>query len=102
MALTQVERNNKLKNKRYKFIFSYFKDNPCVDCGESDPLVLDFDHIDGKNDNISNMIRDSKPLHRILKEMDLCVVRCSNCHRKRTCLSKMSVKAKAYIDFYSI
>lgn len=67
-----------------KKIVEYLKSNHCVDCGESDPVVLEFDHTDPtkKIDNISNMVRRSWEL--IKKEIDKCDVVCANCHRRRT------------------
>lgn len=70
------------KHKRY--VWDYFLQHPCVDCGESDPVVLDFDHIDPKTKykEIGKMIGSS--LQRIKEEIVKCEVRCSNCHRRRT------------------
>lgn len=59
--------------------------HPCVDCGERDPLLLDFDHLDPttKRGNVSQMLsREAAPA--IEREIGKCVVRCGNCHRLRT------------------
>lgn len=58
----------------------------CVDCGESDPIVLEFDHVDREDKalNVSAMIRSGYGLDRIKKEVEKCLVRCCNCHRRRT------------------
>lgn len=79
--------NSKLKRqeKVIRFVYDYLKINPCIDCSESDPIVLEFDHRDGvdKVDNISNMI-NSCSLQKIQDEIKKCDVRCANCHRRRT------------------
>jgi hypothetical protein len=63
----------------------WLSDKSCVDCGESDPVVLDCDHVSGtKKFGISDMIKDSRSWESILEELSKCEVRCSNCHRKRT------------------
>ena len=65
----------------------YLSTHPCIDCNESDPIVLDFDHRDSKTKkfNISRAVGGS---HRgwdlIKREIDKCDVRCANCHRRRT------------------
>jgi hypothetical protein len=54
----------------------------CVDCGESNHVVLDFDHVKGdKLKNVSGMVHQSYSIKTIQKEIDKCEIRCSNCHR---------------------
>ncbi len=56
----------------------------CKDCGESNPIVLDFDHIRDKKYNVSRMIHDGFSWKAISKEIQKCEVVCANCHRIRT------------------
>lgn len=64
----------------------YLNEHPCVDCGEHDIEVLDFDHVDEKKKSymISKMIKTGFSWNKILKEIKKCQVRCANCHRKRS------------------
>lgn len=61
----------------------YLLDHPCVDCGNPDPLALEFDHVEEKRDSISSMLKNKAAWEAIQKEMAKCEVRCSNCHRRR-------------------
>jgi len=64
-------------------LLTYLQDHPCVDCGETDPVVLVFDHVRGvKEFNISTKSATSS-WKRILREIEKCEVRCSNCHLRR-------------------
>lgn len=60
------------------------KDKPCADCGiVYDPVCMDWDHIvEGKSLNLSKM--NSYSMDRVLAEIALCELVCSNCHRLRT------------------
>jgi len=60
--------------------------NPCVDCGEGDPLVLEFDHKDGESKEcaISEMIRRQRACTAVEAEIAKCEIRCASCHRRRT------------------
>jgi hypothetical protein len=78
-------RKSSRKNSVYrnrKFVDDYLKIHPCIDCGNSDVRVLEFDHVRGqKETNISNIIRNGWTLERLISEIEKCEVRCCNCHR---------------------
>jgi len=58
--------------------------HPCVDCGECDPIVLQFDHTRGKKFNIGDAGRKGLSLPVVLREISKCEVRCANCHQRKT------------------
>ncbi len=66
-------------------LFEYLSVHPCVDCGETEPTLLDFDHRDPatKRSGVAKLA-GSKPWHQVLAEIEKCDVRCANCHRRRT------------------
>lgn len=65
-------------------LVSYLKLHPCVDCGETDILVLQFDHIEEKKFSISRMLGDCFKWEKVLEEIAKCQVRCANCHVRKT------------------
>jgi hypothetical protein len=36
----------KIRLERTRYLIDFFATHPCVDCGETDPVVLEFDHLD--------------------------------------------------------
>lgn len=68
-----------------QYIYDYVFTHGCVDCGENSPECCDFDHVTGeKSGNISQMVHRGLCKETILKEIEKCVIRCANCHRKKT------------------
>jgi L-lysine 2,3-aminomutase len=61
----------------------YLLEHPCVDCGNDDPVVLEFDHLRDKTYDISRLM-SGWPWSTILAEIEKCEVVCANCHRRRT------------------
>lgn len=67
-----------------EWLFAYLQEHPCVDCGEADPIVLEFDHRGDKAFEVGAAIRAGYSLARVQAEVAKCDVRCANCHRRKT------------------
>ena len=76
----------KRRTESRKQILEYFLTHPCVDCGEKDLMVLEFDHLPKfeKKHAIANMLYHGSSWETILKEITKCEVVCANDHRRRT------------------
>lgn len=68
--------------KNQAFMLQYLLDHPCVDCGEDDIVVLQFDHQGNKVADVSRMRYCS--LTKLKEEILKCEVVCANCHARRT------------------
>jgi hypothetical protein len=84
--ITQARRRkDAVRAENYRQLIRYLREHPCVDCGEDDVLVLEFDHVSGKAYNIARGLS-----HRwwadVLTEIAKCEVVCANCHRRRTAM----------------
>jgi hypothetical protein len=67
-----------------EYVYAYLLKNPCVDCGENNPLVLTFDHVRGdKRFGISEMVGRGWCMETIKAEIGKCDVVCFNCHMRR-------------------
>ena len=73
-----------MRKKVRIWLNEYLKTNPCVDCGEPDPIVLEFDHQRDKNFAIGDAVRKNITLNKVIAEVAKCEVRCANCHRRKT------------------
>ena len=68
-----------------RLVRAYFSAFPCMDCGEGDPDLLEFDHTKGKKTaNVSDLVMQAYSWERIFAEIAQCVTVCVSCHRKRT------------------
>lgn len=80
-----ASRNRRIKAELRVEIGAYLRSHPCVDCGEADPIVLQFDHVRGtKVLEISNMVKQRMSWKRIQEEIAKCDVRCAHCHIRKT------------------
>lgn len=79
-------RKKKMVQKNQEYVWDWLSNHPCVDCGETDIVVLEFDHQKNKESTISRAVVTGWSTLRIQKEIDKCEVRCSNCHKKKTAL----------------
>jgi hypothetical protein len=91
-------RNHKLMKENMCFLYKYLCKNPCVDCGVSNPVVLQFDHVKGKKRfSVCEMLRRRYSINAIIIEVNKCVVRCANCHAKKTAKER-----KYYAYFHNL
>ena len=84
---------NKVRLRNRQFIFDYLIGKSCIDCGEKDPIVLEFDHFEDKKDNLSEIIQNCS-IEKIEAEIKKCEIRCANCHRRKTAIQLGYYKTK--------
>lgn len=80
----RVDRVNARRAEVRALLIGYLREHPCVDCGESDVVVLEFDHLHDKIADVTTFANGGRTWARVLTEIDKCEVRCANCHRRKT------------------
>ena len=82
--LYKSQKRHRLKVR--KKLLDFLSTKKCIDCGENDPIVLDFDHIDQKNKfkTVAQMLSGHYSWESVSKEINKCEIRCANCHRRKT------------------
>ena len=81
----------RLRHERTLALIEYFRTHPCVQCGEPDPVVLEFDHVRDKGFDIGQNLLDYR-WEAIVEEIEKCEVVCANCHRRRTAQRRGAVR----------
>ena len=71
------------RHRNRRLIWEYLQYHSCVTCGETDPVVLGFDHLRDKAHDIGWLVPASCAT-KILAEIAKCRVLCANCHRRHT------------------
>jgi len=83
-----------LTDNNFQKLWEYFTKNPCVDCGEDNPIVLSLDHIrPGKSASISDLC-GRVDWSKVENELTLCESRCHNCHAIKTAASRDHYKTE--------
>jgi hypothetical protein len=88
----QIERVNSVNKKQIEkareYVYEYLVKNPCVDCGEKNPIVLEFDHRETleKAFSICSALSSHSyvSMELLVSEIEKCDIRCANCHRIKT------------------
>ena len=81
--LKAKRRNEQIRITVRRYLWEFLSNHKCIDCGEKDPIVLEFDHIRDKLFAVSSIGRNRSML-QIKREIEKCEVRCANCHRRKT------------------
>jgi hypothetical protein len=95
---TQQQRVKKNRNRLSDVILEIKEIKKCLICGEDNPMVLEFDHIEpgDKKETISQMARVGVKPETIRQEIYKCRVLCSNCHQVKTHIENNSYTFKRY------
>lgn len=80
-----LKRKSNLVMENQNKMLDFLSKCKCADCGETNPIILEFDHINPQNK--AHTIAKMLPTHlweSILVEIEKCEVVCANCHKIRT------------------
>lgn len=91
---TYARTRAKTSDRNQRYIFQYLLEHPCVDCGETDILVLQFDHVTGSKTNDVSQMKWNCALEALQDEIAKTVVRCANCHQRVTEQRKPGYKTR--------
>lgn len=87
-------RKKRVRAETQAAVLAYLAEHPCVDCGEDDVIVLEFDHLRDKTANVSALIAGASGVKRVFEEIAKCEVVCANCHRRRTMRSQNGYRSR--------
>ncbi len=104
-----TDRNRETLAKRLDLIDALCKmlGGACNVCGEDDPVVLDFHHLNpAEKEGAVKKLARTAALKTVIAEMKKCVLLCSNCHRKlhggKLCLLPDTKQAPDVLDGVSL
>ena len=81
---SRQDRKRRVVDQNRQNLVRYLLEHPCVDCGEIDVVVLQFDHQSDKVTEVSALVTSGVSWRRILAEIVKCDVVCANDHARRT------------------
>jgi hypothetical protein len=71
------------RKRNLRYLWSILESAECIDCGERDPVVLEFDHVGDKRKTVCDLARDGCSIQTLQAEIAKCEMRCVNRHRRR-------------------
>ena len=71
-------RPKEYRNVIREYLWNHLLVRPCAECGEKDPVVLEFHHVREKDMAIAEMVTRISNMERL--EDELGKILCSNCH----------------------
>ncbi len=84
-SYNKYDYQQKYRSRGKKLMKEYLEAHPCTDCGESNPWVLEFDHVRGeKKNDVGKLVCMGRAVATIEAEIAKCEVVCANCHKIRT------------------
>ncbi len=75
-------KNREREREVRELVKEYRRTHPCVCCGESDSICLDFHHLDPNQKDFQISTIGGRSWTLVKEEIDKCVVVCKNCHAK--------------------
>jgi Zn finger protein HypA/HybF involved in hydrogenase expression len=82
-------------DRNLRWLLKTLRDRGCIDCGTTELVLLDFDHLGAKRGNVTALARDGYSRAVLEAEVARCGVRCANCHRKRTVETQRHFRCRA-------
>ena len=82
LELPEIHRAQALRRQKKNGDWLLSKKTPCIICGESEPMCIDFHHIDPSEKDFTIGQKRNIDKNILQKEIDKCVCLCANCHRK--------------------
>ena len=73
----------------------FLRGKSCVDCGNDNLVVFEFDHVRGKKLGDISKISKNGSWRRVAEEIEKCDIVCANCHRIRTATRNADYRAVA-------
>lgn len=94
---------DRIRTLAYKMKAIEILGGECSKCGYNDCLAsLDFHHIDPKTKNPDGLKMNVRSWNKLLKELNKCILLCSNCHREYHFKNGTGIKlideAKTYLE----
>ena len=82
---SSVPAHRRLQRRNLRFVLDHLQHAACVGCGETDIVVLEFDHTGAKRGKgVVSLAFYEYSLTSLRAEIAQCEIRCTNCHRRQT------------------